>query len=43
MFKTAERFLKTRDAIVYWGAYSNTLAVRAAFADSSFYVRRPFS
>jgi hypothetical protein len=43
MFKTVERFLKTRDAVVYWGAYSNTPAVKAAFANSSFYVRRPIS
>jgi hypothetical protein len=41
LFKRAEQFLKHHEGIVYRGAYSKDAAVQAAFADSSFYLRRP--
>lgn len=38
LFATAERFPDSREGTVYYGAYSNNILVKLAFADSSFYV-----
>jgi hypothetical protein len=41
LFETAEQFLKHHEGTVYRGAYPKDVAVKAAFADSSFYLPKP--
>jgi hypothetical protein len=38
LFETAEQFLNHHEGVLYWGAYSKDVAVKAASSDSSFYL-----